>query len=591
MAKSKITIDFTSVPNTNDFINIRETKTGRNINERFVKNRIYAGECSLPNFQPSTGTSDDRFLGSVGDFYSAAVEADYNQDNKFFVFNVNDSEDSGIGIVTIVADFDNAVFEVVSKFAPATITITNETVVITPPVEPTHSVSPTALLFDINSNIIKTTVQPISVKTAGAWSITSLIPSWLQLSSTSGSGNTTVQASLKNQQSQQDGDYSTVLEFKFGSTIINVAVNLSVERVLFNPFLTDKLYFTKELEYLSFDTKKTDTYFKLNVDVTVFDINTNAPTVYNREYDFPLFQGKGLFHIGTIAHALLNEIENLKNYVPSFNTNYLKSQIKPVEITINFCQKFYNNDDTILTAGTIPVFKMIKGHKPFVTSSQLALLTVAQQDIMKITPDSFIGVSFVCHENTTLLIKKNNALIESHQLTPDENSLIQSYYRFTNDFQPGDSIDLILANDLETRTQHYLVHFSGMESTFFLFENENGAVEPFEFTGRRRIFTPVKHTLSPVYKNRYAFDKKVKAELSQTMIINTGFLGKSDHKMLVALTSSINVWASMDDARGPYLKVDATTTKIANQDTSSSEESQDIEFNFLENAHASIYPR
>jgi hypothetical protein len=51
------------------------------------------------------------------------------------------------------------------------------------------------------------------------------------------------------------------------------------------------------------------------------------------------------------------------------------------------------------------------------------------------------------------------------------------------------------------------------------------------------------------------------------------------------------IWCSLDNPEGPYFRVDATTNRIDNQDTSGSEEDFNIEFNILENANASIYPR
>jgi hypothetical protein len=74
------------------------------------------------------------------------------------------------------------------------------------------------------------------------------------------------------------------------------------------------------------------------------------------------------------------------------------------------------------------------------------------------------------------------------------------------------------------------------------------------------------------------------------MIINTGQLSKNDHRVLTALIASDKVWCSLDN-EGPYFRVDATTNRIDNQDTSGSEEDFNIEFNILENANASIYPR
>jgi hypothetical protein len=61
------------------------------------------------------------------------------------------------------------------------------------------------------------------------------------------------------------------------------------------------------------------------------------------------------------------------------------------------------------------MFKMAKGFKPFMTENQLALLTVAQQEITRITPQSFVGTSFVLFL-PRVIVKKNNAVIDDFEI-------------------------------------------------------------------------------------------------------------------------------------------------------------------------------
>jgi hypothetical protein len=345
------------------------------------------------------------------------------------------------------------------------------------------------------------------------------------------------------------------------------------------------------LEYLRFGSANAGTFVEIDIEITVFKINTNEAIVYNRVYKFPLFKGKGDFHVGTIVHGLLEEIENLSDFVTSFDSNYYKNQFRPAQIAVSFQEKPFRAVVPGLVSGSIPMFKMTKGHKPFMTSGQLALLTVAQQEIIRITPQSYIGTSFVYFGTPRIIVKKNNTIIEDFEIVPQPDEVIYSYYRFVNDMNPGDSIELTILKGLESRTQRFLVFMNGMENTYFLFENNNGVIEPFEFAGRRRFNSNFKHSTTAKFKDLYSYNQKVNTDISQSLIINTGQLGKSDHRLITALLASTNAWCAIDDPKGPYFKVDATTTKIINQDTSSSEEGFDIEFNLLENANASIYPR
>lgn len=537
------------------------------------------------SFEP-VGASPDYYSDFVSDTYKTAFDADHNASEFYTVVSVPGPSNSGIGVVTITANYYNAVFTIAGNTSLATITVNNVAYV-----ERDNYATPELLLFNLFGNYQAVPTQNITIKTAGAWSVTSSLPSWLQLSALSGTGNATLIATAIYSNVLPEGISSVVVDVNVAGQISNITVAIKVIRFITIPFAADKLYFTQELEYLSFSSITPDTFVQLQLAIKVFKINTNAPKVYNRTYNFPLFQGKGNFHVGTIVHGLLEEIEKLSDFVPSFDSNFTKNQLRPAEISISFQEKAFGATVPGLVSGVIPIFTMTKGYKPFMTDGQLALLTVAQQDIIRITPQSYIGTSFVFFGTPRIIVKKNNAIIEDFEITPEPNEVIYSYFRFINNLKPGDSIDLIIVNGLETRTQRFLVFMNGLESTYFLFENNNGVVEPFEFSGRRRVFAPLKHITTTKFKDLYSYNEKVKTDITQTFAINTGQLGKTEHRVLTALASSTKVWCSLDDPKGPYFRLDATTSKIMNQDTSANEEGLEIEFNLLENANASIYPR
>lgn len=523
----------------------------------------------------------------ISDTFKEAFDIDYNSAGLFTVISTVGDTNSGLGSVLITANFDNAVFSEIANTAPATITISNQ--IATPEV---GSVAPETISFNVIGNIENTEEKGITITTNEFWEVTSLLPDWLELYQLNGTGNSNITASLKNYASLESGVISETIEITILDVTFMVMVTLTIDRFITSPFAADKLYFTKALEYLKFNSATPNTYVQFSIEIKVFKINTDEPLIYNRNnYKFPLFQGKGDFHIGTIVHGLLDEIKELSDFVPDFDSNYYKNQYRPAEISISFEEKSFGAVVPGLVSGTIPMFKMAKGHKPFMTDGQLALLTVAQQEVIRITPQSFIGTSFVYFGTPRIIVKKNNQIIEDFEIVPVVNKVIYSYFRFINDVKPGDSIELIVVKELETRTQRFVCFKNGLESTYFFFENDNGVIEPFEFSGRRRVNSNFKHLSTTKFKDLYSIDSKVKTEISQSIIVNTGQLGKSEHRVISALIGSAKVWCSLDDPKGPYFKVDSTTTKIMNQDTSSSDEGFDIEFNLLENADASIYPR
>lgn len=530
------------------------------------------------------GSCDGYFDGFISENYKDALLADYNTTAQFTIENTNGIVGSGLGTVKITANFHNAVFSA-EEYDFATITIVNEIVA------PENNVLPDSLTFNVNTQVTGAPSKNLEiVSETDTWTITDTLPDWLIVSDMSGNLSGEVQVTPVNYALLSVGAHLYTMIFTIGDDVFEVEITLNVSANIRNPFQNGSLYFTKEDVSLGFTSDLLNTYIHFEFEIKVFKINSNTPTIYIRKYNFPLFKGKGDFYVGEIVEGLLDEINNLKDFVPDFKSNYVKKQFKPAEVKISYKEKQYSNDLEI-SSGEIEMFKMIKGYRPFMTSGELALLTVSQQEITRISPSSIIGTSFVYIGKPRIVVKKNNVIIEDFEVDNSEDEIIYSYYRFNNNFKPGDSIEILIIKGLETRSQRFLVFKNGKENTFLFFENSNGLVEPYEFTGRRRVSSAIKHTTTPKVKTLYSIDKKVFTENNQGLIINTGQLLKTDHKIILSIIRSVNVWCCLDHSDGQYILVDATTTKLTDQDTDNSEEDFDVEFNILEDTDASIYPQ
>jgi hypothetical protein len=86
-------------------------------------------------------------------------------------------------------------------------------------------------------------------------------------------------------------------------------------------------------------------------------------------------------------------IQELADFVPNFKSNYSKHNID-LQRSVLLLKPFGANVPG-LVSGVIPMFKMAKGFKPFMTENQLALLTVAQQEITR-NYSSIIRWDIIC---------------------------------------------------------------------------------------------------------------------------------------------------------------------------------------------------
>lgn len=577
MANSSITIQFIAIPEEFDYLGIDESVSGFGLNQVFKLARTQEVETEIPANLATDFISQN---------YATALEEDYNAADQFTIVNTNGEVGTGLGTVTITANYPNAVFSVPEEFAFATITINN--VVVPQP----NGVFPTALTFNVDAQVPGASSKLLTiVAESDSWSIANTLPSWLQISALSGDSTADVIVSPVNYGAMFTGTYYYSLVITIGTDVFDILVTFNVVSNVTTPFKEGNIYFTEAEDYLKFEMDTTNTYVQLDIVITVFNYGTNAPVIYNRSYNLPLFQGKAEFHVGSIVHDLFDSIKELSQLVTSVKTNYVSNQYRPAEVAVSFQEKAYGVYTGVLSSGVFPVFKMARGSQPYTTQNQLCLLTVAQQDIIRVTPGCPIATSFVYFGSPRVLVMKNNQIIEEITIPEVIGNHIYSYFRFIDDLKPGDSIELIVVNDLETRSQRFLVMPIGLERTFFFFENNNQVLEPFEFTGRRRINSNITSTKKTVVKKLKTYETKAFSNNVQGMIVNSGQLTKTEHKMITALCASLNVWCSLDTPEGPYFKVDAITSKIVNEDTSSTDEALEVEFNILEKANANIYPR
>jgi hypothetical protein len=125
---SKVQIVFYEVPLVDEVINLTETSLGLNLNTIFKETRTGSGQTKIPTYVPENGLVLDSWIGYISENYKTSFLSDYvDVPSNFSLFSTNDFQGSGIGTVTIFANFDNAVFVLQpGSTTAAEITITNK---------------------------------------------------------------------------------------------------------------------------------------------------------------------------------------------------------------------------------------------------------------------------------------------------------------------------------------------------------------------------------------------------------------------------------------------------------------------------------
>ena len=127
MAYSKITLNWLTVPEIDNVLYIHESSLGINLNEIFKTNRLSSGQVKIPLYLDFSDPIDpDTYKGYISDYFKSAFNLDYNTSSLFTVISIQGPVNSGLGTVIIEANFEGAVFSVISSTSDVEINVENE---------------------------------------------------------------------------------------------------------------------------------------------------------------------------------------------------------------------------------------------------------------------------------------------------------------------------------------------------------------------------------------------------------------------------------------------------------------------------------
>lgn len=106
MAYSKITLEFIAVPVEWDDLIIGESSLGLSFLSIFKDSRLGTAQVTIPTYVPEP----EGYLGFVNVNYKNAFNLDYNSTGLFTLSTINGPSGSGVGFVTIQANYSGAIF-------------------------------------------------------------------------------------------------------------------------------------------------------------------------------------------------------------------------------------------------------------------------------------------------------------------------------------------------------------------------------------------------------------------------------------------------------------------------------------------------
>lgn len=286
-----------------------------------------------------------------------------------------------------------------------------------------------------------------------------------------------------------------------------------------------EIHFTKDNEILKFySATPEDSYIRLTAEIKTFN-NLGAEKTYDRIWSLNFLAGIAEINLGRELDDYLDLID-----VPQ-PTNALRLLYKPLEIRITAREIKYE-DETIANMFIVPYQYFLRGRQPI----DHYWLNHFPEAPVRVTPNSIIQLNIYKTKGASepIIMKRNGTVVETWQPglfnANNYHRFMSRQFRFStiSNLEAGEKISFTYGS----KTRTFIVIPEGPHSTHIGWVNQFEVLDTFEFTGEFSFPMEYADSLSKNYLNWNDFLRKVSSEKTQKLIISTGWIFKSDVRII-----------------------------------------------------------
>jgi hypothetical protein len=554
MAYSTLNITFNTVPNFDEVLNISETNLGLNLNAIFKDIRATAGQVLLPEFFEYDGHYPERYVGFISSNYKSAFDLDYNASNLFTVTATTGAKNSGIGSISIVANFSDAVFVMGTSTADVTVTISNQT--FTPPPAGVINFTPATINFlheqntpfetfgiAISGDLWKVVGKPnfvLSSTTAGV-TVATVTDGSGTYQTVAGSGNAIVSITPT---AYYDGS-GTFLPADLSGTFAVLKNNVAYSTIAFTmavtrlsdfltiPYSAAAKAFTLDPKFFEFHSTNLDTYFQFDSTIKTYDFFTNVVNEEVIPLKIVLFKGYQKENLGQIIHRLMRKFTAVNDTLLQYKEATLK--VTCSEITIA--------DETVIRSGTSAEIPFIAGLSRGITN--LGFLDFNPEP-NRVTKNSFAYLNILIPSGSYELRTFKNGTLLSAVALPASTGVVLCKKVLFSTYEKGDVIqyvvDVVGQTNAFAPKKTYILFPDNNYSNMIVWENEFLVQSAIECTGSALIDPEGEFQSQTVYVDLVERLEHLSSSKNVKLFINTGWLLFSDIDTVESLMRSKRAW-------------------------------------------------
>lgn len=366
-----------------------------------------------------------------------------------------------------------------------------------------------------------------------------------------------------------NGHFTNINDFTALELDDIIIIGPDLQHELINPYDESKPNFTLDTKSFSILTQTADTYFQFDTTINLYEFFTNALKTYLIPQKAIAFKGKTEINIGLLIHRLMDR----------FNTvNEINAQYKASDVLVS-CKELRLSDDSLVGAEIFYSLKFVAGLS--LSFSEYGFLEFNMKPT-RITVDGYYLLNILIPAgNYELRIFKSGNQIGTKVLPTNSTGPICEKV-FFNNYKPGDQIEFKIGKigepDSNSKGKIFYVFPSQFYSNVIVWENEFLLQSCFEFTHEYDIKMEIDRQTSKTFNHFVEKTKHHSVSKENKLLINTGWITKSDIDSIESLIMSSRAFIKINDK---IVDLVAIGKSLTNED--SKEELFDYSIEFIIN--------
>lgn len=405
-------------------------------------------------------------------------------------------------------------------------------------------------------------------------------PAWLIISDSVSSGRGVLRLKVLSSNNIEAGTYTGKLVIRKTSdnTVLGeVALIYNVLGQIKSPYIPGKPSFTLDRVFLNLSSVQENIYYDVAVSVKAYDAYASSFKETVVPMKVPLFNKQQSLNIGQIVHRLMKSPVDLK-----FKTG---RQYQVAVVNLGFTEKSFD-DPAYEKKYYIQNLTFLAGLLPALVNNSGFLNINAGAS--RVTLKSIAYLNFYANTFYSLIY-----FINGLQYIPDElmqradTGVLGRLIDFNKlGVRQGDVVEARLNVGGMTTSKFFKVFPEGYESNHIVWENEYRLLSVMEFTGKYDIKSEIENRTQTLYDKLVDELVKIESTKISRLIINTGFLLKSDIPSIESLCRSKRAALMHDDI---LINMVPVTKTLITVDSDMELVAFDIEFEINRNYNEEIY--